>query len=554
LVSRKLWLLAGIAAVLVAHLWVYFTFLTPYYPVPSDDFSLRASVEGKIGKGHINLIVLISLFRAANALGTALPEGLFASTYDAMLLVSHLLHFATGLVLALVVRRYTRSMLWPFLALIGFLAASWTNVYTLLISHASAGAFFFSLAVAIILRLRDLTFPGAPEPPGRPSAEGGRTEAIFLLLGLSVTTVCLLLSTSAGPFWAASLCLLLASSFAFSLTALLRLRGWEAAIALLREKWTARNLVVLTVTQIPFILLGLYMIRFRERILQPFQDNLDAGHLSELQEGLGIANTNISFLSLRVLLFHLPGLSAALVALAVVWLFWQRPWRSVSSNSWCILAALLLTLVLSLVASDVHGFTKLGRSLFPFFPLILLTALLLTADLTARAINRLRIAAVILALAVAFFAFHAARSIDNYRVRYDFLRFLMAQAADVPAYLLAADPHARWIENAAPRPFRYLTTLSGLPASVQRGGILVVGPGGKDSGRSFLHRGLLSDFVRPDELTTLLKSAHARQFPYYAYLPAFLQEEENTQLLFFRGLMPDPEDPEKQAVVWTSPR
>lgn len=317
-VSRKLWLLAGIAAVLVAHIWVYLAFLTPYYPVPSDDVRFRASVEGKIFTGHANLIVLISLFRAANALRQALPEGLVASTYDAMLLVSHLLHFATGLVLALIVRRYTRSFLWSFLALIGFLTASWTNVYTLLISHASAGAFFFTLAVAIVLRLHDLAFPAAPQPPGRSSPEGGRTEAIFLMLGLSVTTVCLLLSTSAGPFWAASLCLLLTFTFAASLIAVSRLRGWETAITLLREMWTARNLATLIVTQMPFILLGLYVIRFRENILQPFQNNLDAQHLNTLKEALGIADTNVPFLSSRVLLFHLPGLSAAVIVLAIV--------------------------------------------------------------------------------------------------------------------------------------------------------------------------------------------------------------------------------------------
>ena len=44
------------------------------------------------------------------------------------------------------------------------------------------------------------------------------------------------------------------------------------------------------------------------------------------------------------------------------------------------------TIVLSLVASDLHGFTKLGRILFPFFPLILLTTLGSRKDNPGRAV------------------------------------------------------------------------------------------------------------------------------------------------------------------------
>jgi hypothetical protein len=538
--------------VFFAFLYFFFEFLIPYYAIPSDDFNYRLSIDGKIQKSHVRLLIFILANRSVQALVAPLPESWFVSTYDTMLLTSHLMHFGTALVLSLVLRRYTKSKYWSVLGLIGFLVASWTNVYELFISHASFAGFFVTLEIYIILRLRDCAFVDRPDHLAPSGSSRGRIEAILLLVGFSVAMVCLLLSTSAGPFWAASLLLFSVTVFLFSFVCAPEGFDRREVAALLKRALAPRNAPVLVATLLPFVWFGLFLMEHSQVVLAHYTENLTSPHYEDATQILGIRDFTVPFLTLRVLFFHLPGLCALSVVLAGIWLATRRNNIRKASARQIVIAALFTTIAISVVASDLHSFTKLGRILFPFLPLILLTTLLLAAELVAEISSARRVAMVGTALAFAIFTvFHLGRTVENHAARYRLADFLMAANADL--YLMESDPHAIWIDRAIPRDFSLIANPNDIPSHRNRPAILVIGPRGKASGLSFLQGAVLPDFLPGGDLLAPPPNVRELGFPYYAYLPALVQEEEIVQMLYFRGEMPRGDDDEKRIVVWAFP-
>lgn len=545
---NALFLLVIIIAFFI-HLYFFFVFLTPYYPIPSDDFNYHLSIDGKIQTSHIRLLFFVLANRVVGSLVAPLPESWFESTYDTMLLTSHLMHFGTALVLSLVLRRYTKSIYWSVLGLIGFLMASWTNVYELFISHASFAGFFVTLETYIILRLRDWAFAERGDNLALPVSHAGRVEGILLLAGFSIAMVCLLLSTSAGPFWAASVLLLLAAVFLFSFVFAPDGFDRRGTTALLKRSLAPRNALVLAATLLPFVWLGLFLMEHSEVVIAHYTENLRSPHYQNATEILGIRDFAVPFLTFRVLFFHLPGLCLLSVLLAGAWLATRRSSERNACVQQIVIAALLTTITMTAIASDLHSFTKLGRILFPFMPLILLTTLLLAAELLAEIGRMRRVAMMGTAIVFAIFtAFHLGRTVENHAARYRLVDFLMAANADL--YLLDSDPHAIWIDRAIPKDFRFVTDPKEIPQHGDKPALLVVGPRGQASGLSFLQGAVLPDFVPDDELLAPPPNVRELRFPYYAYLPALVQEEEIMQMLYFRGELPAIDDDDKKPVVW----
>jgi len=82
---------------------------------------------------------------------------------------------------------------------------------------------------------------------------------------------------------------------------------------------------------------------------------------------------------------------------------------------------------------------------------------------------------------------------------------------------------------------------------------LIVGPHGKNSGRSILFRSNLPDYPFDEEefLKSISKPFSARiTLPYFAYFPSFIMEEELSQALYFSGRTPDYRDPSKNLTLY----
>ena len=209
---------------------------------------------------------------------------------------------------------------------------------------------------------------------------------------------------------------------------------------------------------------------------------------------------------------------------------------------------LVMTVWFHTLLVDVLPFTKLARTQFVLYPLLGVALLCMVQAMVARWCTRL--GRVLLLLLLAALLQTNAQQVAAYRGRNDAAyAWLAAVCRDGEILLLREDPHARFLP-------RWLAGLSFRPVGVEelarlrsappaRPTVLLIGPHGAGSGKTFFYAGMAADYHLPE----LLPAADA-VLPYHAYFPPILLEEEICTGLLYAGRVPDYRLPRANLSAW----
>lgn len=222
------------------------------------------------------------------------------------------------------------------------------------------------------------------------------------------------------------------------------------------------------------------------------------------------------------------------------------------------LSGLLLLVWVHSLTIDLLPFTKLLRTHFPVYPIVIIASLLvvhwlsefLKSSKSSKMVYKGFRGIGILALAGLGINLHYSyqliavshKSANTFLINREFKDF----------YFLKSDAHAPFIAEWLEVPPKYVTSIVDVPEHANRTRVLVVGPRGTGSGKSILRHTVLDDFLFEEEKLRCESCSAILRFPFYGYFPPYLFEEENGQGMYFMGKIPPLNDPTKElvALVW----
>ena len=203
-------------------------------------------------------------------------------------------------------------------------------------------------------------------------------------------------------------------------------------------------------------------------------------------------------------------------------------------------------------AIDFLPTTKMPRTHYQMYPLLIAFILLSINLLIVKQANNkrsvlLKIIGTVVILIVFLLNFKLVHGIKQSKNA--FPDFLSKNPQVKNIYLLKEDPHTiyieKWLNDDRVR-FIEIKTLNKILESESKDkkmGILVVGPTGKGSGNSILRHSSLPDFDFDPPADIEAKILY---FPYMAYYPTFIFEEEISQALYFEGKIPSYHEKDKK--------
>jgi hypothetical protein len=179
---------------------------------------------------------------------------------------------------------------------------------------------------------------------------------------------------------------------------------------------------------------------------------------------------------------------------------------------------------------DALPSTKLGRTHFAVFPLLICSLSAAAGFCEAGAVRAKRLIIFLLFFAAAGVLMLNLRfTAELIEVKQSAPRYLLAHAQGKTIYVLEEDSHAeylqRWLESFSLKTVKM--SEAGVTLAKDKNGVLLIGPEGARSGVSILSSCDIPDFsaqeLRSDPYIRTLKHV---QLPYFAYFPSFQFESE----------------------------
>lgn len=230
--------------------------------------------------------------------------------------------------------------------------------------------------------------------------------------------------------------------------------------------------------------------------------------------------------------------------------------KSSFSASERVLLSLIVVIYAHSITIDILPFTKLARTHFVVYPLIIIVFVVSFHYLMSRLEGHLkRTKSYLIAFGWGACAFiimsNIAFSKEMIYTRKYTADYLTSLPAETRFYMLGRDNHKYYITTWLGLPVKKIDRIDQINDNKHADNSLVaiiIGPHGENSGRSILRHSVLADF----KLTNIVKPKVAKELklPYYAYFPSFLFEEEISQALFFAGETPDYKADNMQITVW----
>lgn len=308
-------------------------------------------------------------------------------------------------------------------------------------------------------------------------------------------------------------------------------------------------------------------------LLYHIQENIDANWYYELAR----ANVGtyleaqkwtpvLSFFQVA-LKVHAPASAVFFVVAIVLALFSHRASRKdlfAASAATGVGMVLVCYFLAAAMFIDILPTTKLGRSLFQLYPIMLLASFLLITGIVqtaglSRFGRRLCLGAAFFLLLIGAGA-DCVKTHDLYLTRFALPRYLEEHFLGKPVYVINEDIHAKWIIASYSPEFDIrmipLAAVQALVTSSPEEVGILIGPTEKNSS-------LMSIYLEPPNqdifLAEILSQAPALGgtvpvlLPFSALHPAFLMENEITQALSLLGLPPNWRSPASGLRLYTIP-
>jgi len=219
-----------------------------------------------------------------------------------------------------------------------------------------------------------------------------------------------------------------------------------------------------------------------------------------------------------------------------------------------VLISLIVVIYAHAIAIDILPFTKLARTHFPVYPLIIMVLVISTHHLISHTTHYLtRLKPYLIALTLTACAFIITSNITFAKEMIQVRKYPADYLTSLPVtqlYLLNQDSHADFIKIwLFGLPIKKVNTIKKIKNKHQGTIAIIIGPHGEQSGKSMLGHSTLNDFIfKLDAVKP--KGAKELKLPYYAYFPSFLLEEEISQALFLAGKSPNYKADNMQMTVW----
>lgn len=297
------------------------------------------------------------------------------------------------------------------------------------------------------------------------------------------------------------------------------------------------------------IVWGALAVKSHALLFDHLKSNIQSQHKMDAIEKFGTLPDTPFFSYFRISMVHSPVLTAAFaVAVAIMaYLFLRGRMGDEKAKKTDLRFPAFLTavVVVHAISIDLLPFTKLARSHFAAYPVMVLATVCTANAVYQRAVssNKKAVKALWLGFAALLLAIvftGVLKSAHTHSLRLggpDFLAKAKLQGRTI--YLLNEDPHHLvlnfWLEDLKPIViptevfFKFMQSSEvATPADV-----LLVGPTGEKSGLSIMSYSTGTDFMLDYEGMDYV------YLPYYAYHPPFLLEEEVSQALYLSGQSPD---------------
>jgi len=279
-----------------------------------------------------------------------------------------------------------------------------------------------------------------------------------------------------------------------------------------------------------------------------WQDNLHSGHYVDTLDKFGYLPRVPFFSFFLILKTYSPIIFTSFLILSVIWLIINR--NALRDQ---VLSVYLLGVIIShAILIDLLPFTKLGRTHFVIYPLLLIVLVVMAYDIYktivfSRVIQRLYCTVIIAAWACALcMNIHSCLLIVNLKQRTAAFLSRMMEGAEI--LMLENDPCSFGVEEWLHKGINKVKNLDEIKWRSPKV-VFLLGPHGSRSGSNMLRHCCLPDLVI-DGFGDKLRSAQKWEFPYYILYPFFFFEEENCEALFFENKVPDWRQDDNKLTVW----
>ncbi|MDF1552821.1 MAG: hypothetical protein P1P84_07155 [Deferrisomatales bacterium] len=302
----------------------------------------------------------------------------------------------------------------------------------------------------------------------------------------------------------------------------------------------AYTLIVLSVV-------ALTVIFSNDNIINHLQENLISYHKYDAFDKFWYVPQSPYFTFFRIGAVLEPFVFAAFASLFALRVFVKQ-----NSNLRPVTTALICFVVAHALLIDALPFTKLSRSHFAVYPLVILAVALMADDCVrkwyrSRVLRRFCLIGLLLcgtgSVAMGFQSWGhlvAAKQVSA--------QGIVDLAGGGPVVMLADDPFREFVSWWLRRDVLALP-LGDIVHTIEAGGVFILGPHGEGSGNTVLLHCSLADFYAPNIDSIAGRDTKSYQFPYYAYTPHFSFEEEICQALYFEGKIPHVSDKNKLLTV-----
>lgn len=533
---------------------VYFAFnynlVIPYFPLPSDDVVFREYVAGHSTSYLANDLVLLKLFDVCVWVVRVFAND--SSTFDQLAITCVALNFIGWFAIAIAILSATEDVILALVGLVFGALLPWTFLYNMLITNASGSGTFFGIVLCVSIFLSTAM------------REGRWKRTKFIAILLSWTLVGQLFASSVGPLWTFAGVVFTFVGIAFNADARVFVRRLQCveffSLSKIMSSVKAHGLAI-AVAAVPWVSALVYFLNTRATVFANLYNNAKSSELTQAAKLYGQPFGNLPFSATRTFVYHMSApFVGGLVAIFLIWVLIRVHKRGAMDSIDGLIAATGITLVVSILFLEILPFTKFGRSLFPLSHLSILLAALLLSDL-ARYLGCTRRMYIVLAAAIVLYLPYDTIYIRTLSFeRFGLARFLHPFWLKGEVVVDVKDPHAipiiREFSTLDYPALNPLSTVKALP-SVDKSAmkppfVVVMGPRGKDSGKSVMYSCRFPDFAgasndKPPIGATILR------FPYAAYMWPLDLEQEVCENLFFRGKIPRINQSDKEVEVWLSP-
>lgn len=478
----------------------------PYRPFPSDELDNYSYVLTNINwLANRSEILFNSPLHIFSLVAVKQLTELFSlHWFQTFLLTSACCISGAALLLGLTIHKATDQILFSAGAMLLFLASAWTQSYL----H------FYTYAPITVL---------------------------FMMASLYCFT-CIYFSAT-GSFWLTSGAGMFAGLFFLSgSSAKLLASILIATYVLLIYKSTLlqKKTLCFQLTGVACIPIIAFLPLYFGPLIAHLRTNVSAGNGIECLQKYGFLPSPPFPSFFYLLSVYSPALLVSLLISLIICIIHGKRFLRLGNSRSTLMLSLLGMVLMHTIILDLLPFTKLGRTQFPLFVLVIIAISLLCAEFPYGKLIGRRLFLIFLFIALPL---ELIASTHTWQARREAVSELDRLPADTGFFVLDEDPHHDFITKWLQYDRKHSVPLANVPLVVQasknRPVALIVGPTGPNSGKSILRNSIMDDFYFSLPSNIGIMPTMIKKLPYYAHYPLFMMEEETSQCFYFRHQVPD---------------